>query len=133
MEGEAGPVHVDYSCSIDTRYWFTYSPFNQSTNVYQTHFCWGNLTIGWHPDDDVPCSRLRDSGESEKSFKNKKTRGGWGETDLFSLCSFNTSPLYYLRAWHRLTTTRKRKRQKFNWRCLTLHNSCSISVEFFWS
>ena len=80
MEGEAGPVHVDYSCSIDTRYWFTYSPFNQSTNVYQTHFCWGNLTIGWHPDDDVPCSRLRDSGESEKSFKNKKTRGGWGET-----------------------------------------------------
>ena len=28
----------------------------------------------------VACSRLRDSGESEKSFKNKKTRGGWGET-----------------------------------------------------
>ena len=24
---------------------------------------------------------------------------------LFSLCSFNTSPLYYLRAWHRLCTT----------------------------
>ena len=71
----------------------------------------------------VACSRLRDSGESEKSFKNKKTRGGWGETGrpfshfsrrhrplcqvarvLFSLCSFNTSPLYYLRAWHRLST-----------------------------
>ena len=60
------------------------------------------------------------SGESEKSFKNKTTRGGWGETGrlshfsrrhrplwqvarvLFSLCSFNTSPLYYPRAWHRL-------------------------------
>ena len=27
----------------------------------------------------LACSRLRDSGESEKSFKNKKTRGGWGE------------------------------------------------------
>ena len=35
---EVGPVHADCSCSIDTRYCFTYSPFNQSTNVYQTHF-----------------------------------------------------------------------------------------------
>ena len=25
----------------------------------------------------VACSRLRDGDESEKSFKNKKTRGGW--------------------------------------------------------
>ena len=58
----------------------TLPSISQSTNVFQTHFCWGNLTIGWHPDDDVPCSRIRDSGESEKSFKNKKTRGGWGET-----------------------------------------------------
>ena len=28
---------------------------------------------------EIACSRLRDSGESEKSFKDKKTRGGWGE------------------------------------------------------
>ena len=49
---EVGPVHADCSCSIDTRYCFTYSPFNQSTNVYQTHFWGGDLTIGWHPDDD---------------------------------------------------------------------------------
>ena len=55
-------------------------------------------------------SRLRDSGESEKSFKNKKTRGGWGETiapfaksraSYFRFARF-TSALYYLRAWHRL-------------------------------
>ena len=51
-----------------------------SRQMCTTHFCWGNLTIGWHPDDHVPFPRLRDSGESEKSFKNKKTRGGWGET-----------------------------------------------------
>ena len=41
-------------------------------------------------------SRLRDSGESEKSFKNKKTHGGplcQVARVLFSLCSFNTSPL----------------------------------------
>ena len=51
---EVGPVHADCSCSIDTRYCFTYSPFNQSTNVYQTHFGGGgggDLTIGWQPDD----------------------------------------------------------------------------------
>ena len=62
----------------------------------------------------LACSRLRDSGESEKAFKNKKTRGRGGETGrpppplcqvarvLFSLCLFNTSPLYYVRGWHRL-------------------------------
>ena len=53
-------------------------------------------------------SRLRDSGEIEKSFKNKKTHGGplcQVARVLFSLCSFNTSPLSticILRAWHRL-------------------------------
>ena len=40
----------------------------------------------------LACSRLRDSGE--KSFQVARV--------LFSLCSLNTSPLYYLRAWHRL-------------------------------
>ena len=50
---EVGPVHADCSCSIDTRYCFTYSPFNQSTNVYHVYKCvGGDLTIGWHPDDD---------------------------------------------------------------------------------
>ena len=23
-----------------------------SRQMCTTHFCWGNLTIGWHPDDD---------------------------------------------------------------------------------
>ena len=45
----------------------------------------------------------------------RKTRGGWGETgrrshielqksraSYFRFARFNTSPLYYLRAWHRL-------------------------------
>ena len=62
----------------------------------------------------LACSRLRDSGESEKAFKNKKTRGAGERRDgrhrplcqvarvLFSLCLFNTSPLYYVRGWHRL-------------------------------
>ena len=58
----------------------------------------------------LACSRLRDSGESEKPFKIKKTRGGWGETiapfaksraSYFRFARF-TSALYYLRAWHRL-------------------------------
>ena len=44
----------------------------------------------------------------------RKTRGGWGETgrrhspfpksraSYFRFARFNMSPLYYLRAWHRL-------------------------------
>ena len=65
----------------------------------------------------LACSRLRDSGEKSFSKKKWKKRAGAGERRifsrrhrplsqvarvLFSLCSFNTSPLYYLRAWHRL-------------------------------
>ena len=57
----------------------------------------------------LACSRLRDGGE--KSFSKKKmrkTRWGWGETrppfpsGARRFARFNTSPLYYLRAWHRL-------------------------------
>ena len=30
---------------------------------------------------------------------------------LFSLCSFNKSPLYYLRAWHRLVPLMQKKKK----------------------
>ena len=66
----------------------------------------------------LACSRLRDGGG--KSFSNKKCekRAGAGETcsrlrdgggkragscaSYFRFARFNTFPLYYLRAWHRL-------------------------------
>ena len=67
---------------------------------------------------NVACSRLRDSGEKSFSKKKWEKRAGAGERRggashfshrhrplsqvarvLFSLYSFNTSPLYYLRAW----------------------------------
>ena len=62
----------------------------------------------------LACSRLRDGGG--KSFSNKKCeeRAGAGErqgctapfpkscASYFRFARFNTSPLYYLRAWHRL-------------------------------
>ena len=64
----------------------------------------------------LACSRLRDSGE--KSFSNKKCEklAGAGERQggaatapfpksrpsYFRFARFNTSALYYLRAWHRL-------------------------------
>ena len=67
-------------------------------------------------------SRLRDSGEKSFSKRKEKNARELGRDRaaalshfsrrhrpvsqvarvLFSLCSFNTSPLYYLRAWHRL-------------------------------
>ena len=63
-------------------------------------------------------SRLRDGGGSGKSFSNKKCkkRAGAGErhfpattapfpkscASYFRFARFNTFPLYYLRAWHRL-------------------------------
>ena len=63
-------------------------------------------TVGTGVDPSLACSRLRNSGESEKSFKNKKTRAPPPLPSrarlIFALLSFNTSPLYYLRAWHRL-------------------------------
>ena len=60
----------------------------------------------------VACSRLRDGGG--KSFSNKKCekRAGAGErqggfpescASYFRFTRFNTFPLYYLRAWHRLS------------------------------
>ena len=61
----------------------------------------------------LACSRLRDGGG--KSFSNKKCekRAGAGErqgapfpkscASYFRFARFNTFPLYYLRAWHRLS------------------------------
>ena len=67
---------------------------------------------------NLACSRLRDSGE--KSLRQKemrKTLGGCGvspppppfpsRASYFRFACFNTSALYYLRAWHRLVKTRK--------------------------
>ena len=70
---------------------------------------------------------LDNSGENEKSFKHKKTRGGHRPLCqvvrvLLSLCSFNTSPLYYLRAWHRLRPGDLREKLQ--------HIECSLRPEF---
>ena len=55
----------------------------------------------------LACSRLRDSGEKSFSIKKCEKRVGAGRTCLiFRSARFNTSPLYYLRAWHRLTKFR---------------------------
>ena len=52
-------------------------------------------------------SRLRDSAEKSFSIKKCEKRIGAGRTCLiFRSARFNTSPLYYLRAWHRLTKFR---------------------------
>ena len=63
----------------------------------------------------VACSRLRDSGAKSFSKKKCKKRAGAGERFLgstapfpksrasyFRFARFNTSAIYYLRAWHRL-------------------------------
>ena len=55
----------------------------------------------------LACSRLRDSGEKSFSIKKCEKRIGAGRTCLiFRSARFNTSPLYYLRAWHSLTNFR---------------------------
>ena len=56
----------------------------------------------------LACSRLRDGGG--KSFSNKKCEKRAAATapfpkscaSYFRFARFNTFPLYYLRAWHRL-------------------------------
>ena len=70
----------------------------------------------------LACSRLRDGGG--KSFSNKKCekRAGAGErlpaatapflkscASYFRFARFNTFPLYYLRAWHRLVIVWRQK------------------------
>ena len=66
----------------------------------------------------VACSRLRDGGGKSFSNKKSKKRAGAGErqgvfpaatapfpksrASFFCFARFNTFPLYYLRAWHRL-------------------------------
>ena len=73
------------------------------------------IMVLWQAVFLVACSRLRDGGG--KSFSNKKCekRAGAGErqgvatapftescASYFRFTRFNTVPLYYLRAWHRL-------------------------------
>ena len=56
--------------------------------------------------DIAPCSLFQASRWWWKVVKWEKkmrqTRGGWEESHYFRFARFNTSPLYYLRAWHRL-------------------------------
>ena len=65
--------------------------------------------------DMLACSRLRNTGEKSFGKKEKsKKRAGAGErqggpfpkscASYFRFARFNTFPLYYLRAWHRLMT-----------------------------
>jgi len=53
---------------------------------------------------EIACSMLRDSGE--KSFSKKKCENARpfpkSHASYFRFARFNTSALYYLRAWHRL-------------------------------
>ena len=49
----------------------------------------------------VACSRLRDGGG--KSFSNTFPKSC---ASYFHFVRFNTFPLYYLRAWHRLVSVR---------------------------
>ena len=59
----------------------------------------------------LACSRLRDGGG--KSFSNKKCKKRAAATapfpkscaSYFRFARFNTFPLYYLRAWHRLSNS----------------------------
>ena len=55
-------------------------PISLTLNTDHQRACASHVTPSFLTDDKIARSRLRDSGESEKSFKNKKTRGGWGET-----------------------------------------------------
>ena len=53
---------------------------------------------------DLACSRLQDGGG--KSFRKKKCeKRARSRASYFRFARFNTSPLYYLRAWHRLGQT----------------------------
>ena len=67
-----------------------------------------SFVIGFTSLNEVlACFRLRDSGEKSFSIKKCEKRIGAGRTCLiFRSARFNTSPLYYLRACHRLTNFR---------------------------
>ena len=63
---------------------------------------------------NVACSRLRDSGEKAFSKKKCEKRAGAGErASYFRFARFNTSALYYLRAWHRLVRMRSYEHNNF--------------------
>ena len=58
----------------------------------------------------LACSRLRDGGGKSFSTRNAKNARGLGTDPFpkscpsyFRFARFNTFPLYYLRAWHRLS------------------------------
>ena len=97
----------------------------------------------------LACSRLRDGGE--KSFSNKKCekRAGAGErqgatatapfpkscASYFRFARFNTFPLYYLRAWHRLPSCSKFNRERM-WELLVFliplyHVKCPSTCDIY--
>ena len=93
------------SCSVKMAgYWpISFSPIYIYSHLHQTSLLHKGFIIR------LACSKLRDSGE--KSFRKKKMQkngGGWGEifpklgVSNFRFARVNTSPLYYLIAWHRL-------------------------------
>ena len=68
---------------------------------------------------ELACSRLRDGGEirSVKKKKNEKKERGLGRDraplpfSYFRFARFNTSPLYYLRAWNGLEKSKRGRLQ----------------------
>ena len=72
---------------------------------------WLNVKNIHHSHCTVACSRLQDSGEKLFSKKKCEKRSGAGERPksrafYFRFARFNTSVLYYPRAWHRLIARR---------------------------
>ena len=74
----------------------------------------------------LACSRLRDGGGKEMVAKNARGRGRDSATapfpksgaSYFRFARFNTFPLYYMRAWHRLDYNEIRTLQVLcNMRC----------------
>ena len=61
----------------------------------------------------LACSKLRDGGGSRSVIRNAENARGLGRAfpqscaSYFRFARFNTFPLYYLRAWHRLALALK--------------------------
>ena len=68
---------------------------------------------------ELACSMLREMVVKSRSVKKtmQKTSGGWGGTgrhrpfSYFRFARFNTSPLYYLRAWNGLEKSKRGRLQ----------------------
>ena len=96
-------MHAPWTETVTNRVWYT----KQRRDVY-TSQC-------------QACSRLRNSGEKSFSKKKCEKRAGARErqgatapfpksrASYFRFARFNTSALYYLRAWHRLVSARIKK------------------------